>query len=100
MITKAAQEPNQQRRSILRLCFERTFVATHGGKRSRSDRSGWDGGAGTDSTREGFGEETSKEGVLGFEDMKLEEERKRPHASEIMNSDAKTAPVIERNVEC
>ena len=38
--------------------------------------------------------------ALKTSSLKLEEERKRPHASEIMNSDAKTAPVIERNVEC
>ena len=80
MNTKAAQELNQHRRSILRLCFERMFVATHGGKISRSDRSGRDGGPGEVSTREGFGDEASKEGVLGFEGMKHEGEKRRPHA--------------------
>jgi hypothetical protein len=67
MITKAAQEANQHRRSSLRLCFERMFMDTHGGKRSRNDRSGWVG-AGMDSTLEGVGEEALK--VVGFEDMK------------------------------
>jgi hypothetical protein len=68
MNIKATQEANQHRRSSLRLCFERMFVDTHGGKRSRSDRSGWNG-PGMDSTPEGFGEDASKD--LGFEDMMM-----------------------------
>lgn len=90
MNRKAAQEANQHRKSVLRLCFERMFVATHGGKRSRSDRSGWDCEAGIDSIPEGFGEAASKEGVLGFEDMKHEEGES---AHTPMNSD------YPRNVE-
>ena len=48
--TKAAQEPNQHRKSIFWLCLERMFVAAHGGKRSRKLFFDWDGAAGMDGT--------------------------------------------------
>ena len=76
MITKAAQELNQQRKSILRLCFERMFVTTHVGRRSKKDRLGWDGAAGRGSTGKGFGEaeaEASEEGDLGLVSEDMEE---------------------------
>jgi hypothetical protein len=73
MITKVAQELNQHRKSILRLCFERMFVTTHVGRRSKKDclGSGSDGAGGEGSTGEELGDpEASEEGDFGLEDMK------------------------------
>jgi hypothetical protein len=71
MITRVAQELNQHRKSILRLCFERMFVTTHVGRRSKKDCLVSDDAAGEGSTGEGFGDpEASEEGGFGLEDMK------------------------------
>jgi hypothetical protein len=67
MITKATQELNQHRKSILRLCFERMFVTTHAGRRSKKDGLGWDGADGKGPTGEELGD---PEGDLGLEDMR------------------------------
>jgi hypothetical protein len=77
MITNAAQELNQQRKSILRLCFERMFVTTHVGRRSKKV-----GSAGRGSTGEGFGEaEASEEGGLGLASEDMEEGVRLSHSS-------------------
>jgi hypothetical protein len=70
MRTKAAQDPNQHRKSTLRLCFDRMFDATHGGRWSRNDFLGWDVDAGKGVTWVESGDlGASEDGDFGLDAM-------------------------------